>query len=309
MRATPSMRPAEVAVGPASAGRATAPPFAPRNGVSVLVLSFNEEANIERCLRSLQLLSDDIWVVDSGSTDRTVEIARAMGAHVEVRGWPGYARQWNWGLSELPFRHPLVMIHASDEQIPEAWAREFQRVVDSDDPPDMILTSFRFWWMGRPVVHGKYGNSFIVKAGRRDLMRYAERSVNEHIPLHGRVYRMKERYEHRDAKEVGRWIDKHVKYAQLEAQERRAARHHPEGRARPSLLRAGQRVGWLRENVYDRIPPFVRPAVYFAYRYVGGAGWRDGLTGSVFHFLHAFWFPMMIDVFELEERLSSEEKL
>jgi glycosyltransferase involved in cell wall biosynthesis len=283
-------------------------PFAPRAGVSVLVLSFNEEANIERCLRSLRLLSDDIWVVDSGSTDRTVELARAMGAQVEIRPWLGYARQWNWGLCELPFRYPFVMIHASDEQIPEAWAREFKGALDSDEPPDMVVTAFRFWWMGRPIEHGNYGRTYIVKAGRRDLMRYEDRSCNEHIPWQGRVYRMKERYEHHDAKELQHWFEKHVRYAQLEATEREAARSRKDG-SRSSPLKPGQRVRWLREQVYDRIPMFVRPAAYFAYRYIGGAGWRDGLTGSIFHYLHGFWFPFLIDVFELERRLSDEGKL
>jgi glycosyltransferase involved in cell wall biosynthesis len=272
------------------------------------VLSFNEEANIERCLQSLKLLTDDIWVVDSGSTDRTVELARAAGAHVEVRPWPGYARQWNWGLSQLPFRNDYVMIHASDEQIPEAWAREFQAALDSDAPPDMVVTAFRFWWMGRPIVHGNYGKTYIVKAGRRSLMQYEDRSCNEHIPLQGRVYRMQERYEHRDAKEVERWVLKHIQYARLEADERRKARLKG-AKDRPSVWRRGQRVRWLRANVYDRIPMFVRPFVYFTYRYVAGAGWRDGLTGSIFHALHALWFPFLIDVFELEDALSRQGKL
>jgi glycosyltransferase involved in cell wall biosynthesis len=286
------------------------PPYAPRNGVSVVVLSFNEEVNIERCIRSLKLLSDDIWVVDSCSTDRTVELARAAGANVEVRPWPGYARQWNYGLSQLPFKHEYVMIHSSDEQIPEAWAREFQAVLDGDSPPDLVLTAFRFWWMGKPVVHGNYGKTFIVKAGRRPLMQYEDRACNEHIPLQGRIYEMKEKYEHRDAKEVERWVLKHVRYARLEAEERLKARGRGDG-DKPSLRgsRAGQRVRWLRENVYDRIPMFVRPFAYFTYRYVGGAGWRDGVTGTLFHVLHALWFPFLIDVFELEERLSRNGKL
>jgi len=119
---------------------------------------------------------------------------------------------------------------------------------------------------------------------------------------------MKERYEHRDAKEVRRWLEKHIRYAQLEAEERRKARSRGAGPG-PSLLAQGQRVRWLREKVYDRLPILVRPAAYFAYRYLAGAGWRDGLTGFLFHYLHAFWFPFLIDVFEIEERLSREEKL
>jgi len=308
MDATPLKGEVEQPRAESEVGVAVPRPFAPRCGVSVLVLSFNEEANIERCLRSLWQMSDDVWVVDSGSTDRTVEIARSAGAHVVVKDWPGYARQWNWGLSELPFRYPFVMIHASDEQIPEAWAREFKGVMDSDNRPDMILTSFRFWWMGRPVLHGNYTKTYIVKAGRRELMRYEDRSCNEHIPHKGQIYKMKERYEHRDAKEVDRWIEKHIRYARLEAEERRLARVNSRA-SRPSLLKEGQRVRWLRENVYDRLPIFVRPASYFAYRYVAGAGWRDGLTGSIFHYLHSFWFPLLIDVFELEQRLSAEHKV
>lgn len=285
------------------------PRYAPKCGVSVIVLSYNEEDNIERSLRSLLHVSDDIWLIDSQSTDNTVEIAKSIGVNVVVRPWPGFPQQWNFGFTELPLRYPYAMVHASDEQLPEAWLQEFQQTLDQPNPPDMILTRFRFWWMGKPIKHGKMGQTYIVKAGKRELMLYNDRSCNEHIPLQGTVYKMNERYEHRDAKETLRWIHKHIGYAQLEANERRKARDKSERIGK--LFGAGQaaRVQWIRENVFDRLPPIARPTAYLAYKMVLGQGWRDGLSGTMFHILHGFWFPLMIDLFELEETLRKEGKL
>ncbi len=275
-------------------------PFMPKRGMSVVVLSFNEEANIAICIDSLKQLSDDIWIVDSNSTDRTVEIAASKGVNVVSQKWLGFSHQWNFALQSLPYHHPLVMLHASDEQIPEVWAKELKTQFDSPTPPDMVQTRFRFWWMDKPVTHGGYGKTYIVKAGKRELMQYENRSVNEHIPLQGKIYLMNERYEHRDAKEVPRWIDKHIKYAQLEANERIRARG--ENKLRPKFFGAGQasRVLWIRQNIYDRIPPIIRPLSYFFYRYFLRFGFLDGLSGTYFHILHGFWFPMLIDIFEKE---------
>ena len=281
----------------------TEPPrYVPRDGLSVVVLSFNEAANIERCIQSLHLLSSDIWVVDSQSRDNTVELARKSGAHVVVQPWLGFSRQWNFALQDLPLRHADVMLHASDEQIPEAWAKELQAQLDAPDRPDMVLTRFRFWWMNTPIMHGGYGHTYIVKAGRRPLMVYHEREVNEHIPLHGKIYRMKERYEHNDAKETERWLEKHVKYAQLEARERLRAK--TEAALNPKFIGGGQadRVLWIRQNIYDHLPSFIRPLLYFIYRYFFRLGFLDGVRGTYFHILHAFWYPLLIDMFEYQER-------
>jgi glycosyltransferase involved in cell wall biosynthesis len=286
------------------------PRYAPQNGVSALVISYNEEVNIERALRSLQLVSDDIWLIDSESTDRTVEIAESLGVNVVVRPWPGYVNQWNYALSELPLQHPYVLLLDADEEIPEAWAAELRDVLEQPSPPDMIQTRFRFWWMGKPVEHGQYGKAWVTRVGRRELMRYEEREVNEHIPLQGEVYQMKTPYEHYDAKNVAFWLKKHIRYALLETIEREKAREEINS-YQPRLFGGGQsdRVLWLRQNVYDRLPPLMRPMAYFLYRYVLGMGWRDGLTGTFFHILHGFWFPLLMDIFEKERELQRKGRL
>jgi hypothetical protein len=163
--------------------------------------------------------------------------------------------------------------------------------------------------MGKPINHGKMGQTYIVKAGKREFMRYNDRSCNEHIPLQGNIYKMNERYEHRDAKETLRWLNKHIKYAQLEANERRKARNQNEHIGK--LFGAGQaaRVQWIRENVFDKLPPIMRPAAYLTYKMVLGQGWRDGVSGSMFHILHGFWYPLLIDLFELEAELEEEGQL
>ena len=270
-------------------------------GVSCVILSFNEEMNISQAIETVKLVSDDIWVIDSGSTDATREIAESLGVNVVKQPWLGFSRQWNFALQDLPLKYDYVMLHASDEQIPDKWAKEFRDVVDRDSPPDLIQTRFEFWWLGKAIRYGGYGKTWIVKAGKRSLMKYMEREVNEHIPLQGVVYQMKEKYIHRDRKEVGRWLEKHILYARLEALERK--KFLTSSSVMGKLFGAGQglRTLWIRQNIYDRLPLFVKPAAYFTYRYFFRLGFLDGVSGTYFHFLHAFWYPMMIDLFSLDE--------
>lgn len=284
-------------------------PHAPRCGVSALIIAFNEERNIARAVAACRLVSDDIWVIDSHSTDRTVERARAEGANVVVRDWPGYSRQKNWGLQNLPLRHPYVVCPDADEFLTGPWADELQALLDGPDPPDIILSRRRMWWMGHPVDHGMYGKSYVPRAGKLGVFEWDEREINEHVVPRGREHHMVAMFDHHDARDVEFWLQKHIKYAKLEARLRRAGARDTQSAGQ--LFGAGQasRVRFLRTRVYDRLPPVVRPLTYTGYRMLLGQGWKDGLTGSYFHLLHAFWYQLLVDVFETEQKLRDEGKI
>ncbi|MFC1642698.1 hypothetical protein ACFL5O_08430 [Myxococcota bacterium] len=114
--------------------------------------------------------------------------------------------------------------------------------------------------------------------------------------------------EHKDSRAIKAWLAKHIEYAQLEAELRSEARNSR--RWSGKLMGEGQagRVRFLRTQVYDRLPPILRPATYFVYRYLLGRGWRDGLTGTYFHFLHAFWYPLLIDVFDTQNLEGNQQR-
>jgi hypothetical protein len=131
---------------------------------------------------------------------------------------------------------------------------------------------------------------------------YGERAVNEHLLVEGKTGKLRNDFMHEDSKGVTDWIDKHNGYATLEAQELLKTPFAPgDQEIDPSLFGAqAQRKRWLRQKVWNRLPPLIRPFFYFFYRYVLAGGFLDGKEAFVYHFLHALWYPLLIDVKYLE---------
>jgi hypothetical protein len=123
--------------------------------------------------------------------------------------------------------------------------------------------------------------------------------VNEHILVQGSVGLLKEDFMHEDRRGLSHWIEKHNQYAALEAQE--LLQHRVDGQIAVALRGSqAERKRWLRYRVYNRLPPLVRPFLYFFYRYVIRGGFLDGREAFIYHFLHALWFHLLIDARFLE---------
>jgi glycosyltransferase involved in cell wall biosynthesis len=128
--------------------------------VSVFILTRNEEANIAACLQSVDW-ADEVFMVDSLSTDRTVEIAEAMGAQVYSHPFEGYPQQRNWALDNLVFSHEWILMLDADEQIPQALAKEIAQVVaDNRQDPAGYYIRRRFFFLGHYLKHGGLDTSW-----------------------------------------------------------------------------------------------------------------------------------------------------
>src|SRR5947208_15176837 len=137
--------------------------------VSVLVLSRDEAANIGECLESLRW-ADEVFVVDSLSTDRTAEIARALQAKVHLHPFVGYADQRNWALQNLPFAHDWVLMIDADERIPGALADEIREVLSrSSDAYSGFYISRRLFFMGRWLRHGGLYPTWLLRLFKRHV--------------------------------------------------------------------------------------------------------------------------------------------
>jgi glycosyltransferase involved in cell wall biosynthesis len=280
--------------------------------LAVVVLTLNEEANLPACLASVSGLPGALFVVDSGSTDGTVAIARRAGARLLVHPFESHARQWRWALDNLDLRARWVLGLDADQRLtPELrdelcrlFTREQGRLRGVDGFYVKRLQVFR----GRWVRHGGYYPKYLLKLFRPESVRLDhEDLIDHHFYVTGGVGKLAHDIVERNEKEesISFWIEKHNRYAVLQAREELARR---EGDApwaiRPSLTGSpDQRTVWLKQRWY-RLPLYVRPTLYFLYRYVVRLGFLDGRQGFIFHVLHAFWFRLLIDV-NLEELLAA----
>lgn len=186
------------------------------NSISILILTKNEQQDLIGCLESAAW-SDDVHVLDSQSTDNTLQIAESFGAKITVRAFDGYASQRNYGL-QLPFKHPWVMILDADERIAPSLAAEMKAFVQSADASIAGASMRRrdIWW-GRWLKHAQISPFYVrlIRIGRA----HYEREINEVLIVDGEIATLSEPFDHYPfSKGLDHWINKHNVYSRMEAE-------------------------------------------------------------------------------------------
>ena len=184
--------------------------------ISILILTKNEQQDLPGCLESVAW-SDDIHVLDSQSTDNTLQLAESFGAKITLRAFDGYASQRNFGL-QLPFKYQWVMILDADERITPSLSTEMHAFVQSADASIAGVRMRRrdIWW-GRWLKHAQI-SPFYVRLVRVGLAHY-EREINEVLIVDGEITELSEPFDHYPfSKGLDHWINKHNVYSRMEAE-------------------------------------------------------------------------------------------
>lgn len=259
--------------------------------VSVFILTLNEEANLRDCVASLSW-SDDITVLDSGSTDRTREVAAELGCKVLTRPFDNWAAHQNWALTNIPFKHPWVYYSDADERVPPELRDELLAVADNPaDPNVAYFLGPKNFFMGRWLKHC-YAPVPILRFMRPGKVRY-ERLVNPTPVIDGPHGYLRGLFDHYNfSKGIGPWWEKHVKYADAEAKEGVKL-------PRPNLallkeLFVGDRA--TRRKALKRLSFALpmRPFLKFAYLFLLKGGWRDGSPGLTYCTMQSIYEYMIV---------------
>lgn len=275
--------------------------------LSVLVTTKNEEVNVERCLLSVHGFADQVFVLDSESTDRTVEIAQAYAEvhtlaydHSRIIPWI-----FQWGLDNLPLRNDWVLILEADQAVPPELQAEIAALLARPDavPNDGYYIRRRQIFRGKPLRFGGYGSKVLLKLFRRSRSALDPVEQDTRVYVQGPVGRLQAPLEEWNLKEdsIQFYLQKHLRYAEAFAREELSRRRgEVPWKTKPRFFGTpDERILWLKDRYY-RMPLYVRPVLYFLYRYFVLLGILDGKTGFLFHFLQAFWFRLIVDA-RLEE--------
>lgn len=259
---------------------------------SVIILTYNEEANLERCLKSVADWSDDIIVVDSYSTDATPAIAKKFGARIEQREFRNQADQFNWALDTIQIKNEWVLRLDADERLTPELAKEIAETLPGV-PGDVsgFMMKRRVYFMGRWIRHGGYYPVWFLRLFRRARARSEAREMDEHIVLlNGRAERLRNDFIDDNRKGLFFWTEKHNQFSTREVE---AVMRETGERAK--LAGQAGRKRWAKQNIYYRTPKFMRSLLYFIFRYIFRGGFLDGTEGLIFHFLQGFWYRFLID--------------
>jgi glycosyltransferase involved in cell wall biosynthesis len=272
--------------------------------VSVLVPIRNEAANLRRCLDSIRW-ADEIFVVDSQSTDGSPGIAQEHGAHVVQFRFNGtWPKKKNWALENLPFRNEWVFILDADEVLPPGAEEEFARAIASAGETAGYWINRRFMFMGRWLRHSYYPN-WNLRLFRHSLGRYekltdanthsGDNEVHEHVIVQGPTGCLRCEMDHYAFPSIEVFVEKHNRYSNWEA--RVSADRRLSGSA--SAIRSGpvERRRKLK-LLSQRLP--CRPLLRFLYIYIWQKGFLDGREGYYFARLHALYeFLSVAKTYEL----------
>jgi glycosyltransferase involved in cell wall biosynthesis len=269
------------------------------------VLTHNEEQNISYCLDSIAILPH-VLVVDSGSTDRTLEICKSHHAAFVRHPYANHASQWQWSLQNLAIETPWVLALDADfvvtPQLMERIQHELPHV-----PEDVAGIYVRhFYQFGRGLIRFGGTKRYWLRIVRRERV-CADMSdlVDFRFVVEGKVLRWREAvivYNRKDD-DISVWTAKQDKFAlrlAVEEELRRRGLHHWSGRAHP-FGTTDERFAWLRDK-WLKLPLFIRPVIYFLYRYVLAGGFLDGRAGFLYHVLQGFWLRLVVDWKTLELR-------
>jgi glycosyltransferase involved in cell wall biosynthesis len=260
--------------------------------VSVVVLTHDEEPNIARCLASVAW-ADQVLVVDSGSADATVSIARSLGAEVVQQPWLGFSAQREFALRHPAVRHDWVYFVDADEWISAALAVEVAQRLRGPDCA-AFTQRFRLVFQGTWIRHcGWYRGSWIVRLMNKQCCKYDGSLVGERVCVDGPIARLVHDIVDDDQKSLAAWLHKHISYAELEVSRRGRPAPLPDRvralRYRNSALPLPRAV--LKEVIFPSVP--AKPLALFLYMYVMRLGLFDGVAGLRFCFFHA-WFEVTV---------------
>lgn len=269
---------------------------------SFIILTYNEELHLPRLLQSIAELGAPVFILDSGSTDRTIEIGEASGAGFLQNPFENHPKQWNHALKNFPVKTPWVICIDADQIVTPQLKQHLINFRDEDHQDiDGIYFNRKNFFKGKWIKHGGYYPFYQLKMIRYGIG-YSDMNENmdHRLVVPGKTRIWKDGYlleENLKENNIRFWIEKHNKYSDLLAREEvermlkiRVQTVNPDFRGSPDERRA-----WLKK-IWWRLPRYSRPALYFFYRLFFQLGILDGRTGIIFHFLHSFWFRLIVDI-------------
>jgi glycosyltransferase involved in cell wall biosynthesis len=282
--------------------------------IAAIILTKNEEKHLERCLMSISGLVQEVFIVDSGSTDCTEKIAKKNNAKFFANHWTNYATQFNWAIEKVTRLSDCdwVLRIDADEALSEGLAKSLKEIFSKPQlDASGIIIDRRMCFLGQPIRFGGVFPSKVVRLFKLGYGYCEQRWMDEHIIVNGRTISAKGEILDDNQNTLTWWTDKHNAYSSREAVDVLNLKYKFLNYDVPFKVGGSSqaiRKRWLKEHIYARTPSNIRAFLYFTYRYCFRLGFLDGRVGFAFHFLQGFWYRYLVDekVEEVERAINQQ---
>lgn len=271
--------------------------------ISAFIITYNEEIHIERAIKNAQKYAKDVYVLDSYSTDKTVEIAKSLGANVYQHKFRYHADQLNWGLKNIPFKTEWIWRQDADEYLTDELIEEIDQTLPHTTNNITAFTAPCLRkFLGKHIKHGILP-LILLRLFKRGYAQWEDKKMDEHIYItKGEIGSFKNAFFDDNLNNLSWWTEKHNRYASKEAIDLLMTEY---GLYKDTVVNSGEHSAAIRRKKlkYIKMPLFWRAFAFFVLRYIFRLGFLDGKEGFLWHFLQGFWYRTLADakVFEIKK--------
>ena len=273
--------------------------------ITLIILTYNEELHLQRCLESVKNLAERIIIVDSFSTDKTCEIAQQFGAEVIQRKFVNQAEQFQWALENTNISTEWVFRLDADEYIlPELYQEIKEKLNHLPQEIKGINLKRRLYFQSSWIKHGGFYPLRLLRIWRNGAAVMEQKMMDEHtVLMHGKSIDFNHDFVDENLSSLVKWTEKHNNYSTREAIMRLDAQYH-------FLEQNQQNLHKSNKQFYLKLPLFLRAFVYFCYRYFIKLGFLDGRNGLIWNVLQGFWYQFLVDakIWQVEYFSKKENK-
>lgn len=284
------------------------------NTIAAIILTFNEEQHIARCITSLKSTVDEIFIIDSYSKDNTVAIAEGLGAKVYQNAWINYATQFNWALEHCNIQSEWVWrIDADEYYESEKQINLKESLANLEKDVTGVYIKRKIIFMDKPLLHGGWFPVWHLKIWKYGKGVCENRWMDEHIKLtEGKTTQIDCVQVDENYNNLTWWTDKHNGYATREVVDLLDTQYSifSKSAVEPKFFGTGEQRKRFLKLAYLKFPLFVRPFIYFSYRYFFKLGFLDGRSGFVWHVLQGFWYRFLVDakIYEIKKNCGYDKQ-
>ncbi len=266
--------------------------------LTIIILTKNEEQNLKKCIDSFRGIAKRIVIVDSYSSDKTVQLAESLGAEVYVHKFENHAAQFNWALENINLNTIWVAKIDADEEFTQELAQEIDEKLNNlSSTVNGIILRRRVYFMGRWLKHGGKYPELLLRIFRVGYGRSEMKMMDEHLIItDGEAIRLQHDFIDNNNKSLEWWISKHNWYSNKEVLDQQM-KAKKENRCVEETVTSFQAKikRFIKNHGYYSLPKFFRAHLYFIYRYYFRLGFLDGKEGKIYTFLQAYWYRYLVD--------------